>query len=268
MPNPFLQELSAVITVDQTHLVPVSDDPGGTGDLKKATVAQLNAALDHSLLTGLDNDDHPQYAPVGHNHDGVYAAIVHTHGHASLTGLNADDHSQYALLAGRAGGQTLRGGTGAGEHLTLESTSHATKGQIRLFSTNLFITSQGGIETTTGFRGIGLGMGPANSYDVIQSIGAISLWPASSDAVTIRSRNSDASRPILFLRTGNNLVAGLVPTTGVSLKATNLPLQVEAYSDATRPASGTAGRVIFNTTDGNLNIDNGTNWILPDGTIT
>lgn len=45
----------------------------------------------------------------------------------------ADDskgHSIYALLAGRAGGQTLIGGTTSGEDLTLESTSHATKGNI------------------------------------------------------------------------------------------------------------------------------------------
>ncbi|MBI4299033.1 MAG: hypothetical protein HY666_04650 [Chloroflexi bacterium] len=45
-------------------------------------------------------------------------------------------------------------------------------------------------------------------------------------------------------------------------------LLVGVYSDATRPAPGTAGRVIYNTTDANLNIDNGTNWILPNGTVT
>jgi len=36
----------------------------------------------------------------------------------------------YALLAGRAGGQTLIGGTAASENLTLQSTSHATRGVI------------------------------------------------------------------------------------------------------------------------------------------
>lgn len=39
-------------------------------------------------------------------------------------------------------------------------------------------------------------------------------------------------------------------------------------TDSTRPAAGTAGRVFFNSDDGNLNIDDGTNWILPDGTTT
>ena len=45
-------------------------------------------------------------------------------------------------------------------------------------------------------------------------------------------------------------------------------LTIGVYNDGSRPAAGTAGRMIFNTTDGNLNIDDGTNWILPDGTTT
>ncbi len=42
----------------------------------------------------------------------------------------------------------------------------------------------------------------------------------------------------------------------------------KTYTDATRPAAGTAGRVIFNSDDGNLNIDDGTNWINPHGVDT
>ena len=45
-------------------------------------------------------------------------------------------------------------------------------------------------------------------------------------------------------------------------------LKLGVYTDAQRPAAGTAGRIIFNSDDGNLNIDDGTNWILPDGTTT
>lgn len=44
--------------------------------------------------------------------------------------LAADDHTQYALLAGRAGGQTLIGGTAASQNLTLQSTSNATRGYV------------------------------------------------------------------------------------------------------------------------------------------
>ncbi|MHC4701413.1 MAG: hypothetical protein ACYTFQ_12670, partial [Planctomycetota bacterium] len=42
----------------------------------------------------------------------------------------SDPHTQYLLLAGRSGGQTASGGTTAGDSLTLQSTSHATKGSI------------------------------------------------------------------------------------------------------------------------------------------
>jgi len=50
--------------------------------------------------------------------------------HDVLGGLTDDDHTQYPLLAGRSGGQTLTGGTGASENLTLLTTSHGTKGKV------------------------------------------------------------------------------------------------------------------------------------------
>lgn len=50
--------------------------------------------------------------------------------HASLSGLGNDDHTQYTMLAGRSGGQNIRGGTAASDGLILESTSHATKGFV------------------------------------------------------------------------------------------------------------------------------------------
>lgn len=50
--------------------------------------------------------------------------------HGELVGLLDDDHSIYAHLTGRSGGQTLIGGTGSGDDLILQSTSHATRGQI------------------------------------------------------------------------------------------------------------------------------------------
>lgn len=52
--------------------------------------------------------------------------------HGGLAGLGDDDHTQYALLAGRAGGQTLIGGTGAGDDFTLQSTSNGTRGSVIL----------------------------------------------------------------------------------------------------------------------------------------
>lgn len=59
------------------------------------------------------------------------AAASHTHDHGAITGLTDDDHTQYVLLAGRSGGQDVIGGTAASNALTLESTSHGTKGKIQ-----------------------------------------------------------------------------------------------------------------------------------------
>ena len=55
------------------------------------------------------------------------------------------------------------------------------------------------------------------------------------------------------------LMAGL--EVGGNLGAT-------VYTDGTRPTAGIAGRIIYNTTDGKLNIDTGAGWTLPDGTAT
>lgn len=45
-------------------------------------------------------------------------------------------------------------------------------------------------------------------------------------------------------------------------------LTIGVYTNGTRPLAGTAGRIIFNQTDGQLNIDDGSNWTLPDGSTT
>jgi len=50
--------------------------------------------------------------------------------HGEINGLLDDDHTQYAMLAGRAGGQVLTGGTAANNNLVLASTSNVTKGNV------------------------------------------------------------------------------------------------------------------------------------------
>lgn len=81
--------------------------------------------------------------------------------HGSLAGLTDDDHSQYALLAGRAGGQTLIGGTASGEDLTLSSTAHTTKGSVFIGSSSLFefneTTGQLALPTTGSGGGVVIG---------------------------------------------------------------------------------------------------------------
>lgn len=53
--------------------------------------------------------------------------------HSTIGGITTGDagHTQFAMLAGRAGGQTIAGGTAASEDLTLQSTTDGTKGNVR-----------------------------------------------------------------------------------------------------------------------------------------
>ncbi len=100
----------------------------------------LPAGVDHGGLAGLADDDHTQYRleSADHNHQstGLQGGQL-DHGLA-LTGLGDDDHTQYGLLAGRAGGQTLRGGLNSGDDLNLFSTNHATKGNINFGAASTF----------------------------------------------------------------------------------------------------------------------------------
>jgi hypothetical protein len=62
--------------------------------------------------------------------------------------------------------------------------------------------------------------------------------------------------------------AVLAQMIAVAMYDANGCLQLPVFTDGTRPAAGTAGRLIFNSDDGLINIDDGTNWTLPDGTTT
>lgn len=70
-----------------------------------------------------------------------------------------DPHTGYLKLAGRSGGQTASGGTGASEALTLNSTDHATKGKINLGSGSAF-------DDATERLGIGI-TSPGYGVDVV-----------------------------------------------------------------------------------------------------
>ncbi len=106
------------------------------------TLGMDESAIDHGSLSGLGDDDHPQY--LKEKGSGGLASETPTHTHqdaancgqldhgAALTGLADDDHTQYAKLAGRSGGQILKGGIAASESLKLRSTDNATKGTVHI----------------------------------------------------------------------------------------------------------------------------------------
>jgi hypothetical protein len=67
----------------------------------------------------------------GSSHASVQAAAEATAAAALASHAGAaDPHTVYALLAGRVGGQTIKGGTASGNDLTLQSTNDATRGHV------------------------------------------------------------------------------------------------------------------------------------------
>ena len=89
--------------------------------------------------------------------------------HTTIANLTTGDagHTQFAMLAGRAGGQAIQGGTAASENLTLESTAHATKGSV-LTRDNL--TPETDASYSAGWTGTDLG-GASNRWNDIYSAG-------------------------------------------------------------------------------------------------
>lgn len=90
------------------------------------TITRLQDADDAPAL-GAGQDG---YALTWDNASGAFVATALSAGvtdHGALTGLTDDDHTQYALLAGRAGGQTLYGGTNANDDIIIHGTSNATR---------------------------------------------------------------------------------------------------------------------------------------------
>lgn len=111
-----------------------------------------------------------------------------------LDGLNS---TAFAILAGQSGGQTLYGGTGAGENLVIGSTANATKGLITI----------GG--TTYGIR-VDEGAGTANTLFSDWTIGGAltvsgisTLGNASADSTIVRGNltltdSSDLNKGLYF----------------------------------------------------------------------
>jgi len=109
-----------------------------------------------ALITGKPSTFTPAAHASSHQNEGADEISV-----AGLSGVLADlqaadtldtyHATAFPLLLGRSGGQTLIGGTASGDNLTLQSTSHATKGKILLGSASAYdeANSRLGLKTTS-----------------------------------------------------------------------------------------------------------------------
>lgn len=93
----------------------------GEGSNLYYTDARARAAISGSSPISYDNAT------------GVISLTQSAITHNNIGGLTTGDpHTQYTLLAGRSGGQTITGGTGPANGLTIRSTSDASKGTIAI----------------------------------------------------------------------------------------------------------------------------------------
>ena len=154
------------------------------GDLIYASAVATSAALAHANAGDL-------FQSGGHAADPSWIARVLID-HGDWGGQTHDDHSIYALLAGRAGGQTLFGGTGAGNNLSFESTSDPTKGWVEVLCS-----------TEVGFR---VTAKTKNEFAVL-AIQASNVpgenWPASSSNAILRFFDGDTLASAFGANVGN-----------------------------------------------------------------
>ena len=163
--------------------------------------------------------------------------------HGSLTGLTDDDHSIYALLAGRATGQILTGGTGSTDDLVLKTTSGAgTSGADMIFQTG----TNGGTEAMRIlYNGdVGIGTPSPNSRLEVYRGGAVA-----GSNYGIGTTNATTSS------TAGISKFGIASTVTGSWNNSNASSQTYGaqFSNSTTGGYGTYGVVAMNTSSGVYN---------------
>jgi hypothetical protein len=207
--------------------------------------------------------------------------------HGELDGLTDDDHTIYVLLAGRAGGQSVVGGTASGENLDLSSTAHATKGLTRIGgATGLVIDEANlrvGIGATPG-AGQHLLISKADAQAVLNAVSGnviLDLQKAGSSVFKLRSGTASmniegtssqfvfnaasylfaASGDRLFIRSNGDVVigAGDGSATVLATNATAGFLRVTT-SAGTPTGAAVDGAVHIDTTNHKLYFRSGGTW--------
>lgn len=180
--------------------------------------------------------------------------------HGALTGLADDDHAQYVAINGRAGGQTICGGDGSGDNLLIRGNSLNNSGSVQIHFGN---GAHYGLEVrqfATHFKNHSYGTyvlidtSQTSSPVINQSFNGTIGWAPGTNVSTFSYDTTLKRHAAGVVKSNNALMANEV--------------RLVPYTDATRPAAGIAGRVIYNSDDGNLNIDTGSQWVTPDGVIT
>lgn len=156
--------------------------------------------------------------------------------HGSLSGLSDDDHPQYALLAGRSGGQTLNGSQTSGQNLTLKPNSVAANGKILLGTTGAYDESNVafGIGTQTPLAQWHLNAGTGDILINGGSIGSTAsdgfkLTTNLLSGVVTFAQQENAN--VLFTRNAVDTLRFLSGSTVLNEGAANQDLRVEGVTE-------------------------------------
>ena len=146
---------------------------------------------------------------------------------------DSDDlYANYAYLPGRLGGQTLNGGTAAGDDLTLSSTANATKGTIFLGTLSAYdeVNNRLGLKTTTPSRTL-------ESYGTLKVSNGDANWTTSN---IIKAIELVAGSVIQWLKGVGTISRGIafVSDTLSLVRSTADDTSAAATTDLTVDASG------------------------------
>jgi len=136
--------------------------------------------------------------------------------HNTLANLSTGDvHTQYAFLAGRSGGQNLRGGSGAGDDLILRGTSNASDGDVFIDSSHLLfstdnvkdIGASGATRPRTGYFGTSVIVGSSTTLttDTLSGSGAVTLQAATANGLFF---NTDGANLRWKINSAGHFLAG------------------------------------------------------------
>lgn len=213
----------------------------GTGVFKQKVGSQFQfrnvAAGSTNLTTSLDGSDNILV-------DVSIATLEGNLDHGNLAGLTDDDHTQYALLAGRSGGQTLVGGTGAGDDLVLTSTSNGTKGVVSIPETTNCSSPTTGALVVAGGVGIGADLCVDGSIDASGIVGtSLNIDNISIDGNTISSTDVNGDVNIVANGSGDILLSSSGEVLVTSAPTTDFGVVNKKYVDDALAA--VSGRIAY-----------------------
>lgn len=163
--------------------------------------------------------------------------------HSALSGLTSGDpHTQYALLAGRSGGQSLIGGTGASEGLNLQSTSNGTRGLVSALDDFYAIRTASGATVTSAAQ---------NQSNTANSHAEVLAQVAGTSAGDARTRWSIGGSVNAVAGLDNDDSDAFVIALGSALGTTNF---LRAIAGVTTLQTSTAANV--------LTLSDSTGWSL------